>query len=930
MKQKKRKLIYKLHSKQLKKAKWNLTLDLNEVIRDTPEYVVALSDSQLLRFIDDLNGITDAQDQIAHIQKMIRIEKKKPRSIATRKQICALYEKLYELQFQKDYVCIIMDSNADYDRANKGFTINGIKYRRFLGTNGGIKNSTIVYVNEELYPELKRRLDNGRNMDIPLVPAKLEAYQALVCSGSTPLPSPNGFIVVKDCVTRFTDNVYLITDEAEGEPVLTFEKNYSVEHNASDGFGLMLPSYSRKVNEFMTGDGEHTISGMNTRYAWTKGMVYTFDFVEFAEKVAGTYEITDVWGHKRDVRDAEVILTESMLKLWNCYSSWEDYYENCQKNGYQFSATKTTPMKLENVRDTNYQFLQSYTLSDEELQELCQPTIDEINDVLGLDYRKTLAFLTGDGLNESNIAKSEFDPYIQALMIDRRMLNDPYVRKRVWRMISKRIDDAKHGTIRVNANYAMISGDPYALAQNMFDLEVTGLLKAQEIYHKYWIEKGADELVCFRAPMTCHNNIRKMKLCKNEEAAHWYQYIRTVLIFNAWDTACEAMNGSDFDGDTNMCTDNPILLKRTLNSPTIMCVQRKAEKKVVTEDDIIQANKLAFNDDIGTITNRVTSMIEVQAGFEPGTKEYETLSYRIMCGQLLQQNCIDRAKGIIAKPMPTSWYSYHGLKIEDQDDEEAIAQKEFNKRIVAGKKPYFMRYIYPSLKKEYKDFTKSADKNAGCRFYGFGIRGVDDLYKYEPKTEEMVEFLRMYEHNVPTGNNPCLVNRMCRIFEKEFASFKDCGLKGCEFDYSFLMSGSAYSKKLYNDVARVFKQHTAEMRDTARSIQTEKVTKEERIQERIRRVEEFQRACLQICPNEDELADIVLDLCYPKENSKQFAWDVCGDVIVKRLWNINMGVIHYPELADDEDAEFSFKGKTYKMNMWVREIDDYCEREKAC
>lgn len=94
-------------------------------------------------------------------------------------------------------------------------------------------------------------------------------------------------------------------------------------------------------------------------------------------------------------------------------------------------------------------------------------------------------------------------------------------------------------------------------------------------------------------------------------------------------------------GDTNMDTDNPVIVRNTLNSPTIVCIQRKAEKKVASEADIIQANKLAFNDDIGTVTNHVTSMIEVQAGFEPGSDEYETLAYRIMCGQLYQQNTID-------------------------------------------------------------------------------------------------------------------------------------------------------------------------------------------------------------------------------------------------------------------------------------------------
>lgn len=132
-----------------------------------------------------------------------------------------------------------------------------------------------------------------------------------------------------------------------------------------------------------------------------------------------------------------------------------------------------------------------------------------------------------------------------------------------------------------------------------------------------------------------------MKLNKSDEVYHWFQYIDTALIYNAWDSSCEAMNGADFDGDSNMCTDNPILLRNTRNSPTIVCVQRRAEKCVPTEEDIIRANKLAFNDDIGKITNYVTSMFDVQSRFAPGSKEYEEMEYRIMCGQLFQQNTID-------------------------------------------------------------------------------------------------------------------------------------------------------------------------------------------------------------------------------------------------------------------------------------------------
>ena len=177
--------------------------------------------------------------------------------------------------------------------------------------------------------------------------------------------------------------------------------------------------------------------------------------------MAGTYEITDVWGQKRDIRNAEVILTESMLKLWNCYDSWENYYENCKKNHYEFSAAKITPQRLENVRETNYQFLQDLVLSDEDIQELCQPTVDEINEVLGLDYRKSLAFLVGFNLDDRNAFNENYEYYVRALMINPEMIKDPFIVHKIWNMISKRMEMAKRGAVRVNANYAMISGDPY-------------------------------------------------------------------------------------------------------------------------------------------------------------------------------------------------------------------------------------------------------------------------------------------------------------------------------------------------------------------------------------------------------------------------------------------------------------------------------------
>lgn len=914
-------LVYKIHTKQLKNSKWNLTLDLRTAIREFPKCVVALNDSQCLRFIREIKGEDDPTPKINEVFRRIRLEKRKPRSRETKMVIRNLYEKLYELQFEPHYVCIIMDSNRDYDRANQGFSINGIKYKRLLGTNGGIKNSTIVYVSEAVYPELKKRMDNGRDMGKALVPAKLEAYQALMCSGSIPLPPPRGFIVVSDCITKFKEDVVLINDENDGEPILTYERDYEIEHNDSDGYGLMTPEYSKIVNGFLNGDPDNTISGFNSRMAWTKGMVFTFDFVEFAEKVADSYIIQDVWGCPRDVRDADVILTESMLKLWDSYDSWEDYKRNCDENHYQFSAAKASPEELENVRDTNYQFLQDIYLSDEDIRELCKQTFDEINDTLGLDWRKSLVYLAGFSLNDSNAFADHIGLPIKALMACPDMINDSFIRRRIWTMLERRIEMAKRGAIRVDGNYAMISGDPYALCQSMFGLEVTGLLKAGEVYHKYWIDKGSDEILCFRAPMTVSNSIRKMSLCKSEEASHWFQYIKTALINNAWDSTCEAMNGSDKDGDTNMCTDNPVLLRNVENKSTIVCMQRKADKKVPTEDDIIAANKLAFNDDIGVVTNHATSMIERRAMFEPGSKEYEALTYRIMCGQLFQQNTIDRAKGIIANPMPSYWYSYRDCMPSDGDGEEVLKVKGFNRRIVASEKPYFMKYVYPKLRSKHNNYIKENNRKVKWLFGNHGFKCVSDLEACESKTPEMENLLHYYYEHMPVGNNPCVVNRMCWLAENEFKGFRSSRFGNPTFDPNILKCGVVYSKNVYKEIAELLARYKRIVGSSALEKSSAKAENDIDYESYNQIIESFKMEAAMISPNKYELCDIVVDLCYTVDKWKSFAWNVAGDTMLENLLRRSNYTIHYPVVCSD-DAEFIFAGRKMKMESKRIEIEE--------
>ena len=448
---------------------------------------------------------------------------------------------------------------------------------------------------------------------------------------------PNGILVVSDCETEFYSDIKYLNDEKDGEPVMEDRKQEPICINASDGCGLMLPSLAARWSNELGLD--YIVSGVNTRFSWEKGMVFTFDFLDFAENVAHNYIVKDAWGNDVDVRNVELVLTTSMLKLWDSYPSLDAYLRNCEGNHYTFGVTKTCPKELENERTLNYQFIQSYDLSDDDLNVLVKPTMDEIQDVLHADWVKTSLFLKGIGLNENNIERIDND-YAKAIMIDPRVLDDPYVQGCIYQMIKNRINEAKVGVLNVHGNYSTISGDPFALCQHIFGLTVTGLLKADEIYNKYWADVGSEKLACFRAPMTCHSNIRTVCPNRGEAACYWYRHMKTCTIFNAWDMAANSLNGADFDGDAVMLTDNEVLVDRLKELSSLVCVQRKAKKIVVTEEDAIRANINSFGDDIGKTTNWITSMFDVQAQFEKDSPEYQELEYRIQCGQLFQQNAI--------------------------------------------------------------------------------------------------------------------------------------------------------------------------------------------------------------------------------------------------------------------------------------------------
>ena len=361
-----------------------------------------------------------------------------------------------------------------------------------------------------------------------------------------------------------------------------------------------------------------------------------------------------------------------------------------------------------------------------------------------------------------------------------------------------------------------------------------------------------------------------------------------------------------YSGDLLFTTDSKPLLKNQKNLPALNCIQYNASKKVVTEEDVIKANKNGFGSKIGSITNRITAITSLMANYEPGSVEYEILRYRTQCGQALQQEEIDKAKGILPNPMPKSWYIFSENIIRDGDSDEIIAQKTLNQRLCAAKKPYFFGYNYTTLKQEYDTFVRDTDEH----IQSITGKNIKNLLKNDGKLPENEQkILEFYKKRLPLDVSPSTMNRICWAIEDEFDGVDL--FDNVKFDYSIYKSGLEYSLEEYELIklkCEVYKQKKREI-NKKKFVEHEDI--EESTTDRIIKLNtDLEESCFSICSNEQVLCEILLDVCYRDGIDVSIVWNLCGDVIVDKLVK-KSGMYSYPER--DDDGEFSYGGVKFTM-----------------
>lgn len=261
--------------------------------------------------------------------------------------------------------------------------------------------------------------------------------------------------------------------------------------------------------------------------------------------------------------------------------------------------------------------------------------------------------------------------------------------------------------------------------------------------------------------------------------------------------------------------------------------------------------------------------------------------------------------------MPKEWHDRHSAnKISNK------RKREFYRDIVADKKPYFMRYIYPPLMKQYNTYIKNTNKNALREFQ----MTVEELYRLpiNQSTERQREFIKYFEYKMPVSTNDCVMNKICRRFESEFDGHIGKHNSSVSFNYRIMRGDAEYAAKQYTAIKHIYDGYNKRLANYSVFADYERVSDEDSFMTLSTMSSEFKKECIKICPNRDTLCNIILDICYTKSATRKFAWSMCGADIIHNLLKKNNNLISYPTLCEDGDITFAgdrFIEKTVKIEV---------------
>lgn len=461
----------------------------------------------------------------------------------------------HKIKLGKTIPTILGRGDLRFDLYENGFICNGIKYVRYKRSSGSSRVGKCLFIDENLYPAMHKwelcglKIKEGDKIDL----AAFEAYISLPSSSciDTLEIHPENILVIDDYESEFEDDVVAVY--GEGEDFVAKEERAKIKNSIWDGQSLLDVSM---YNEHYS---DKTMLLLRNRF---------FKSASFKARIQdwfrdnGITDVSQLKGYTRAtcIEDIKLITTPSSIKYVK-FGTIEQWLDNLYPTFGIVKYEKPTKYLDGRMVQCHYQLLNSLQLTRDDIQALLKPNFDYLNlirkDPAVMRYHLKYPY----GLVDSDEPCLNRDEVVMKIL----GANSKFAETKLYdnfrkELVKSMLKEYRKGHIWISGNYETLIGNGIEMLQaaiGTFNGE--SVLGVGHIHTKRF-EYGKT-LLGTRSP---HINSGNVLLAQNVASELFDKYFissKEVVHVNAiGENIQQKLNGSDYDSDTMLLTDNEVLL----------------------------------------------------------------------------------------------------------------------------------------------------------------------------------------------------------------------------------------------------------------------------------------------------------------------------------------------------------------------------------
>ena len=589
-----------------------------------------------------------------------------------------------------------------------GFDLEGIHYVRWMRSGGSARVGKVLFINESLLHSMN--LDSDARVDLknPIDLASYEAYRSLMLSTKIDfIPiKPENILLIDDWDSVFTEKCNVTS--VYRKQLFTNLKDVEVHNSIWDGQSLIDPSLM----------WEYATKGMVLlRNVMFKSCCFNCNIQQwFADN--GITEISQLNGQTvaTDIKDIKLITTPSSIKYKKFgKKNWFTDWLKLMKPEFGIVKYEKPPKHQKHTMvSTHYQLINTLDLYPQDIEELIKPSIERINRVVEnpdemLDY-------CSDYANSDSIQTKKELVY-KLLSMNKEIATTSFYANLVKKIRKEMRGDIKQGRILVDGNYSTLCGNPIEMLQ-----QAIGTFKGESVIGVGNVVSkrfGEEELLVCRSPHITMGNIYITNNTVNELVDTYMNFTTEIIGINSInENTLQRLQGCDFDSDTALITNNPILIKagkkhyNTFRVP-YNSVEAESNPKEYTMANLAELDHKTSVNLIGEIVNLSQLLNSIYWNRKSQKAPYKELAsiYRDICTLSVMSGIeIDKAK-----------------KVFDIDSEYEL--QKIREKYIGSYFPMFFKYI------DHLKSTKRKIKRKGYTKYNSSMDRLYGMITYKNLSE---------------------------------------------------------------------------------------------------------------------------------------------------------------------------------------------------